>query len=125
MQLVLLYGLLALLPSMGFSQIPVCGFDAIFKSKMKDPEYTRQFNQFNQAVQAKVQQIKMDRALYKNANIVGGIYELPVVVHVLVPNGEAIGHQNNPSDASIQAMIDHFNDVYSGLARTMWVLLYL
>lgn len=116
MQLVLLYGLLALLPSMGFSQIPVCGFDAIFKSKMKDPEYTRQFNQFNQAVQAKVQQIKMDRALYKNANIVGGIYELPVVVHVLVPNGEAIGHQNNPSDASIQAMIDHFNDVYSGVS---------
>lgn len=105
---------LALLPMIAFTQTPVCGFDAIFQSKMKDPEYARQFNQLNQAIQAKAQQLKLDRALYKNANIVGGIYELPVVVHVLVPNREAIGDQKNPSDANILAMINHFNDVYTG-----------
>ena len=53
----------------------------------------------------------------KNANtykIVNGVYEIPVVVHVITPTGAAIGTSYNKSDAQIQAWLDRCNQMYAG-----------
>lgn len=46
--------------------------------------------------------------------IVNGVYEIPVVVHVIAPTGAAIGTAYNKSDAQIQAWLDHCNEMYAG-----------
>ncbi|MGR3855794.1 GEVED domain-containing protein [Chryseobacterium indologenes] len=46
--------------------------------------------------------------------IVNGVYEIPVVVHVIAPTGAAIGTTYNKSDAEIQAWLDHCNQMYAG-----------
>lgn len=46
--------------------------------------------------------------------IVNGVYEIPVVVHVIAPTGAAIGTDYNKSDAQIQAWLDHCNQMYAG-----------
>lgn len=46
--------------------------------------------------------------------IVNGVYEIPVVVHVIAPTGAAIGTAYNKSDAQIQAWLDHCNQMYAG-----------
>lgn len=53
----------------------------------------------------------------KNGNTfktVNGVYEIPVVVHVIAPTNAAIGSQYNKSDAQIQAWLDHCNAMYAG-----------
>jgi len=99
----------------GFAQIPVCGFDKIYHNQLKDPVMSQKINEFNSAILAKENQIRALRRNMKNADIVGNeIYEIPVIVHVIYRPADAIGSKNNPSDASIQAMIDHLNEVYAG-----------
>ncbi|MGV3629827.1 MAG: PKD domain-containing protein [Bacteroidota bacterium] len=44
-----------------------------------------------------------------NARIVGGVYQIPVVVHV-IHNGEAVGTGSNISYAAIQSQIDVLNE---------------
>ena len=46
--------------------------------------------------------------------IVNGVYEIPVVVHIIAPTGAAIGTAYNKSDAQIQAWLDHCNQMYAG-----------
>nr|WP_315171850.1 GEVED domain-containing protein [uncultured Flavobacterium sp.] len=41
----------------------------------------------------------------------GKIYTIPVVVHIIVPNNEAVGTQFNPSDVEIQTWIDNCNKI--------------
>ncbi|MGH1519607.1 GEVED domain-containing protein [Chryseobacterium sp. JK1] len=50
-------------------------------------------------------------AAYKTVN---GVYEIPVVVHVIVPTGSAVGTDYNKSDAQIQAWLDRCNAMYAG-----------
>lgn len=45
---------------------------------------------------------------------VNGVYEIPVVVHVIAPTGAAIGSSYNKTDAEIQAWLDHCNQMYAG-----------
>lgn len=46
--------------------------------------------------------------------IVNGVYEIPVVVHVIVPTGSALGTAYNKTDAQIQAWLDRCNQMYAG-----------
>ncbi|CAI8708417.1 GEVED domain-containing protein [Chryseobacterium sp. IT-36CA2] len=46
--------------------------------------------------------------------IVDGVYEIPVVVHVITPTGAALGTAYNKTDAQIQAWLDHCNQMYAG-----------
>nr|WP_315222181.1 GEVED domain-containing protein [uncultured Flavobacterium sp.] len=46
-----------------------------------------------------------------NTKYTGTIYTIPVVVHIIVPNNEAIGTQFNPSDAQVQTWIDNTNNI--------------
>ncbi|UKB80085.1 GEVED domain-containing protein [Chryseobacterium sp. MEBOG07] len=53
----------------------------------------------------------------KNASaykIVNGVYEIPVVVHVIAPTGATVGSAYNKSDAQIQAWLDRCNQMYAG-----------
>lgn len=43
-----------------------------------------------------------------------GVYEIPVVVHVIVPTNAALGSEYNKTDAQIQAWLDHCNEMYAG-----------
>lgn len=45
---------------------------------------------------------------------VNGVYEIPVVVHVVYPAGAAVGSTYNKSDAQIQAWLDRANQMYAG-----------
>ncbi|WP_300686020.1 GEVED domain-containing protein [Chryseobacterium sp.] len=45
---------------------------------------------------------------------VNGVYEIPVVVHVIAPTGAAVGSTYNKSDAQIQAWLDRCNAMYAG-----------
>lgn len=46
--------------------------------------------------------------------MVNGAYEIPVVVHVVYPNGAAVGSAYNKSDAQVQAWLDRANQMYAG-----------
>ncbi|MCC7029337.1 MAG: hypothetical protein IT257_03455, partial [Chitinophagaceae bacterium] len=54
----------------------------------------------------------MQQANYNNALLIGGIYYIPVVVHV-IHTGDPIGTGNNPSDLQIQNYIDVLNQAFS------------
>ncbi|RNA63671.1 T9SS C-terminal target domain-containing protein [Chryseobacterium nematophagum] len=45
---------------------------------------------------------------------VNGVYEIPVVVHVIAPTGASLGTAYNKTDAQIQAWLDHCNQMYAG-----------
>ncbi|MCO5292163.1 MAG: M43 family zinc metalloprotease [Chitinophagaceae bacterium] len=99
----------------GFAQTPICGFDKIYHKQLADPVMSQKIKEFNNAILAKENQIRALRSATKNAKIIGGeVYEIPVVVHVIYRPADPVGSRYNPSDAGIQAMIDHLNEVYAG-----------
>ena len=51
-------------------------------------------------------------SISQEGQYVGPIYTIPIVVHVIVPNGEAVGTQFNPSDLEIEAWIERCNKVF-------------
>ncbi len=109
-QLLLLCGM-ALWALAAFSQTAVCGFDAQLKRLMANPQYVQQLEATEAKIQAQVQAINKQRALFKNMNVLPGpVYEIPVVVHVIYKSGDATpGSTSNPSDATIQAALDKLN----------------
>lgn len=53
----------------------------------------------------------------QNALIIGGVYQIPVVVHV-IHNGEAVGSGSNISLAAIQSQIDVLNEDFRRILGT-------
>lgn len=92
------------------AQNAICGFDAIHNQQMKKPQYVERVNQMNATILKKQAEIKANRELLKNANVVGGGYEIPVVVHVIY---SATDPDSNPSDELINAMIARLNSDFS------------
>ncbi|MDR2237142.1 MAG: zinc-dependent metalloprotease [Chryseobacterium sp.] len=45
---------------------------------------------------------------------IDGVYEIPVVVHVIVPTNAALGSDYNKTDQQIQAWLEHCNQMYAG-----------
>lgn len=115
MKKIFLYG--ALLFSFSLSaqqhQPKMCGFDDI------QGPLQRQNNEIDDAIRQ-----MRNKILSSNKNgtaqngagfkTVNGVYEIPVVVHVIVPTGSAIGTAYNKSDEQIQAWLDHCNQMYAG-----------
>jgi hypothetical protein len=99
-----------------FAQNQVCGFDELYRQKMSNPETTARIAETNRSISLVQAAVKRDREKIKEikgAQIQSNIYELPVVVHI-IHKGDPIGTENNPSDATIQGMIDFLNKVYFG-----------
>lgn len=90
-----------------------CDFDAEQRVHQKE----------NQEIDEMIRNIR-DRIVSSNQNstakngstfkTVNGVYEIPVVVHVIAPTGAAIGSAYNKSDAQIQAWLDRCNAMYAG-----------
>lgn len=85
------------------SKTAACGFGLLWQQqRVQDPLFVKRLNQSEAIFQ---QQLAKQQGARVAAET---IYTLPVVVHV-IHNGEAVGTANNPSDASIQAMISVLN----------------
>uniref|UniRef100_UPI003137FB35 M43 family zinc metalloprotease n=1 Tax=Fluviicola taffensis TaxID=191579 RepID=UPI003137FB35 len=74
--------------------------DAILHANHPELESSQQFEQWIQS------EISANMAAGK---IIGGVYQIPVVVHV-IHNGEAVGTASNVSYAAIQSQIDVLNE---------------
>ncbi|MCO5291750.1 MAG: M43 family zinc metalloprotease [Chitinophagaceae bacterium] len=98
------------------AQKQVCGFDELYRQKMSNPETAARIAETNKNISLEQASVKRDREKTKGiqgAQLQNNIYEIPVVVHV-IHKGDPIGSENNPSDATIEGMIDFLNKVYSG-----------
>ena len=74
--------------------------DAILHANHPELESQQQFEQWIQSEMA---------ANMASGKIIGGVYQIPVVVHV-IHNGEAVGTASNVSYAAIQSQIDVLNE---------------
>ncbi|WP_100075820.1 GEVED domain-containing protein [Chryseobacterium camelliae] len=89
----------------------LCGFDQTIKEQDRNNPGLRQaFDKIIRNIQSH-QKTGTAPAFGKSVN---GVYEIPVVVHVIHPNGAAIGSTYNKSDAQIQAWLDRTNQMYAG-----------
>ncbi|MCX7605774.1 MAG: M43 family zinc metalloprotease [Bacteroidia bacterium] len=61
--------------------------------------------------------VRAIKALYENARVIGGVYRIPVVVHV-IHNGEAVGSGTNIPDQNILDQIEVLNEDFRRLANT-------
>jgi hypothetical protein len=87
-----------------------CGFDEVHKKLMQtDFNYAKNIEKTNKYLADYV----LKHSVNNQAKSPNQIYTIPVVVHVL-HTGEAVGTQNNPSDATIVNAIDYLNKVYDG-----------
>ena len=94
------------------AQVGICGFDRLHKQQIASPENQSAVNQINTAIAVRQNSLRLRRSVTSAKPVT---YEIPVVVHV-VHSGEPVGSVYNPSDASIQQMIDFVNRTYSGEA---------
>lgn len=91
----------------------VCGFDDTQK------QFSKENKEIGDIIRGKIrnQIISQQKnsgkqgAAFKTVN---GVYEIPVVVHVIVPTGSALGSAYNKTDAQIQAWLDNCNQMYAG-----------
>jgi PKD repeat protein len=77
----------------------------------------RQNNPELESKEAFEQWMNENETFNQNALIIGGVYQIPVVVHV-IHNGEAIGTQTNISFAAIQSQIDVLNEDFRKIFGT-------
>jgi PKD repeat protein len=82
--------------------------DAILHQNHPELESTQQFEQWIQSEMA---------ANMASGKIIGGVYQIPVVVHV-IHNGEAVGTGTNVSYAAIQSQIDVLNEDFRRIFGT-------
>ncbi len=87
-----------------FSQTPVI---RCYTDEME--AIRRQNDPSLESVESFEQWIDEQAAFNQSALIVGGVYQIPVVVHV-IHNGEAVGTGSNISYAAIQSQIDVLNE---------------
>jgi PKD repeat protein len=82
--------------------------DAILHANHPELESTQQFEQWIQSEMT---------ANMVSGKIIGGVYQIPVVVHV-IHNGEAVGTGTNVSYAAIQSQIDVLNEDFRRIFGT-------
>ncbi|TXH21623.1 MAG: hypothetical protein E6Q95_03515 [Chitinophagaceae bacterium] len=109
-----------LLANVLYAQKPVCGFDIQQNKLRQDANYRVLEAETNVKIQAEVKEIIQNRKMMQNLNIIsGGVYEIPVVVHVIYKSGDATpGSESNPTDAKIQEALDRLNADFYGNTNT-------
>lgn len=100
-----LYAFFTFLSTSLFSQTTIRCYtdeqDAILRANHPELESSAQFEQWIQG--------EIASQSSSSSKIIGGVYQIPVVVHV-IHNGEAIGTGTNVSYAAIQSQIDVLNE---------------
>lgn len=93
------------------TNLRTCGFDETLEQQDRDlPGVRETFKKITQQLKAN----KGGNSNLQFAKQVNGVYEIPVVVHVIHPTGAALGSTYNKSDAQIQQWIDNANKMYAG-----------
>ncbi|WP_292008509.1 GEVED domain-containing protein [Chryseobacterium sp.] len=93
------------------AQQKICGFDETLKTQDKlNPGMRSAFDKIIQQIHTQ----KKNGAASIYNKTVNGIYEIPVVVHVIYPTGAAVGSTYNKTDAQIQAWLERANQMYAG-----------
>jgi len=92
-------------------QNKICGFDE--ELALQDRQNPGMRQAFEKIIK-KIKEEKANNPSATSAKLVNGVYEIPVVVHVIYPTGAAVGTTYNKSDAEIQAWIEHANQMYAG-----------
>lgn len=110
MKRIFLYGALVLSVSLTAQQ-RWCGFDQTLQEQDKANPGLRQT--FDKIIQ-KIHTEKKNNSSSAFGKTVDGVYEIPVVVHLVHPSGAAIGSTYNKTDAQIQAWLDRANQMYAG-----------
>ncbi len=88
-----------------------CGFDQTLQEQDKANPGLRQT--FDKIIQ-KIHTEKKNNPSSAFGKTVNGVYEIPVVVHLVHPSGAAIGTTYNKTDAQIQAWLERANQMYAG-----------
>lgn len=90
-----------------------CDFDAEQRGHQKQNQEIDEMirNIRNRIVSSNQNSTAKNGSAFKTVN---GVYEIPVVVHVIAPTGAAVGTAYNKSDAQIQAWLDRCNAMYAG-----------
>jgi hypothetical protein len=91
-----------------YGQEAHCGTSQLHQQLLQqDPNYAAQFNK----TKAYLHRTKLDHS----KTVINGLnteYHIPCVVHV-IHTGAAVGTNYNPTDAAIQAFLDHVNNGFS------------
>lgn len=112
MKRILFYGFMLLSLSLtAQQQHRICGFDE--ELALQDRQNPGMREAFEKIIK-KIKEEKKNNPSAATAKLVNGVYEIPVVVHVIYPNGDAIGTTYNKSDAQIQNWIENANKMYAG-----------
>ncbi|ANF51051.1 hypothetical protein A0O34_11240 [Chryseobacterium glaciei] len=111
MKRIFLYGALVLSVSLTAQQQRWCGFDQTIQEQDKANPGLRQT--FDKIIQ-KIHTEKKNSSSSAFGKTVNGVYEIPVVVHLIYPSGAAVGSTYNKTDAQIQAWLDRANQMYAG-----------
>ncbi|MET3537346.1 zinc-dependent metalloprotease [Chryseobacterium limigenitum] len=111
MKRIFLYGALVLSISLTAQQQRWCGFDQTIQEQDKANPGLRQT--FDKIIQ-KIHTEKKNNSSSAFGKTVNGVYEIPVVVHLIYPSGAAVGSTYNKTDAQIQAWLDRANQMYAG-----------
>ncbi len=104
---------LCLLGTLGFAQqgLKLCDFD---NEQKQFSESNKAIMEIMKPIRNRINQAKANGNSDLAKTVVNGVYEIPVVVHVIVPTGAALGSAFNKTDAQIQTWIDNMNKMYAG-----------
>lgn len=111
MKKIFLYGTLVLSVSLTAQQQKLCSFDQTLQEQDKANPGLRQT--FDEIIQ-KIHIEKKNNSSSPFGKKVNGVYEIPVVVHLIYPSNAEVGTTYNKTDAQIQAWLDHANQMYAG-----------
>ena len=99
-----------------------CGFDTQHQHLLAtDPVYNAQVTQMNAQWAQYVSQIAVNQnnaqyIVIPNPNGPNKIYQIPVVVHIMLPGGvNPLGSLYNPNDAQVTALIDYMNKAWAAI----------
>ena len=99
---------------------PPCGFNIKHNELLKnDAAFAAVVKENDTKIKAYItqQQIRFKNGGSTNG-VIGTLYTIPVVVHILHTGG-AIGSTYNPTDAQVQGAITYLNNVYNGTDASM------
>lgn len=99
-----------LLSAVTLSAQDACGTDNLHRLALEQNNGYREAQIENEALTRRL--ISRGELPRKASFGADGIYYVPVVVHI-IHTGEAVGSSRNPTDAKVQAAIDHTNKIFA------------
>lgn len=89
-----------------------CGFDLLHEKHMKENEVARDAMLKFESIWQDALSSFDEQSLQSFLQSEDSIYEIPLVFHIIHPN-KAIGTNFNPTDQTIESVVDYLNDVFA------------